>query len=376
MTLSDDMKTAGRDNNFNLLRVVAALSVLVSHSYALALGNAELEPFKTSLGTSLGEMAVDVFFIVSGFLICGSLFSRQDPIRFVTARCLRIYPLLVVVVLISALVLGPLMTTLEPAAYFANKLTWIYIEKNGIAEMGQGHLPGVFLNTPYGPVVNGSLWTLHYELMMYCLIFVFWMIVRYLALSSVFTGRLLILLVAAGFLSRVILSQHIHAQHPGFDNFSKLFAVFFIGAAVWFYRQVVALKTVYAVGAMALLVSSAYSKASFSIIFPFAACYLILFFAFRVRGIISRYNRFGDYSYGVYVFAFPVQQTIVAFLPGIGVARLIFFSSVVTIPLSVLSWIFIESKALSFVPATSSRLHTTLRDLGMRARGAIGMDSR
>src|ERR1700692_3634601 len=242
MALSEDMKTAGRDNNFNLLRMVAALCVLVSHSYALAIGDGELQPFKAGLGMSLGEMAVDVFFIISGFLICGSLFARQDLIRFVTARCLRVYPALVVVVLISALVLGPLMTTLEPSGYFANKLTWTYIEKNGMAATGmQSPLPGVFLNNPFGAAVNGSLWTLHYEIMMYCLILLFWMLVRRLPLSLKSTGAILIVLIATGFIARWVLPQHIHSQYPGFDNFSKLFAVFFIGAAVWFYRQVIAL---------------------------------------------------------------------------------------------------------------------------------------
>src|SRR6187455_1951063 len=84
--------TQGKDNNFNLIRFLAALMVLVSHSFVLSTGRSQLEPFGALLGMNLGNMAVGVFFAASGFLVTGSLLSRQSFSDFVVARALRIYP--------------------------------------------------------------------------------------------------------------------------------------------------------------------------------------------------------------------------------------------------------------------------------------------
>ena len=76
MHLSDF--TAGRDNNFNLIRMAAALAVLVSHAFALAIGKSAAEPFQALLGMTMGSIAVDVFFLTSGFLVTASLLSRES----------------------------------------------------------------------------------------------------------------------------------------------------------------------------------------------------------------------------------------------------------------------------------------------------------
>ena len=97
MKLSDF--TSGRDNNFNLIRIIAALAVLVTHSFALATGTSAAEPFQKTLGMTIGSIAVDIFFITSGFLVTGSLLTRKsfiDFIEFVWARVLRIFPALLV----------------------------------------------------------------------------------------------------------------------------------------------------------------------------------------------------------------------------------------------------------------------------------------
>ena len=81
-----------RENNFNLLRIVAASAVLVSHSYPLSLGPKAAEPLSQSLGVTLGSVAVDVFFVVSGFLVTASLVRRQSSLDFIVGRFLRIFP--------------------------------------------------------------------------------------------------------------------------------------------------------------------------------------------------------------------------------------------------------------------------------------------
>ena len=114
----------GRDNNFNLVRLVAAGLVLVSHSWPLTATPGE--PLERFANFSLGHLGVDIFFVVSGFLVTGSLFSRGTLRSFVRARALRIFPALAANAFGTALVIGPLVTRLPLAAYFASAGTWVY----------------------------------------------------------------------------------------------------------------------------------------------------------------------------------------------------------------------------------------------------------
>jgi len=107
MLLSEAAAASGRDNNFNLVRLAAATAVVVSHSFALATGDPAAEPLWSTLGITLGGLAVVAFFMTSGYLVGGSLLSNGQPIRFAVARALRIYPGLWVALLLTVFVLGP-----------------------------------------------------------------------------------------------------------------------------------------------------------------------------------------------------------------------------------------------------------------------------
>jgi peptidoglycan/LPS O-acetylase OafA/YrhL len=104
LTLGDYV--GGRDNNFNLIRFLAASAVLLSHSFPLSNGDPTTEPLRSWLGLSAGEIAVDVFFLTSGFLVAGSLLTRHSVSGFAVARALRIYPAMVVSVLLTVPVVG------------------------------------------------------------------------------------------------------------------------------------------------------------------------------------------------------------------------------------------------------------------------------
>ena len=121
--------TTGRDNNFNLIRFLAAFLVLFSHSFPLV-GVGGKEPLYETVGMTWGEVAVDIFFITSGFLITGSYFSRGSLQAFVRARLLRIYPALVVAVIFYVFVIGMHFTTLSAYEYLLNHQTQKYFIKN------------------------------------------------------------------------------------------------------------------------------------------------------------------------------------------------------------------------------------------------------
>ena len=155
MLLADLAK--GRDNNFNLIRFIAASLVLFSHSYPLAMGNGFPEPLSNSLGTSWGSIAVDVFFVASGFFIAASFSLKSSFKSFAMARILRIYPALIITTLLTVFVLGPLFTSLSLFDYFSHSQTYQYLIKNTTLLTGiEYYLPGVFTDTPYNQAVNGS----------------------------------------------------------------------------------------------------------------------------------------------------------------------------------------------------------------------------
>src|ERR1700733_14431477 len=122
LTLKD--YSSGRNNNFNIVRLIAASMVLVSHSFTLATGNPETEPFANQIGLTLGTVAVHIFFVSSGFLVTGSLLARKSVSEFFLARALRIYPALWVSQVVTFTIVGLWFTSLSASDFFGHWVTW------------------------------------------------------------------------------------------------------------------------------------------------------------------------------------------------------------------------------------------------------------
>src|SRR4051794_30245974 len=155
---------------FNLLRLSAAMAVLFSHSFELAPSAGWPEPLRHFSGgqTTIGGTAVYIFFIISGFLVTASYQKSQDVLDFVLKRALRVLPALAIVIVLTAFVLGPIMTTLPLTDYFSAEKFRSYL-LNALT-FGEDSLAGVFEDLPAKASVNGSLWTLRYELICYALV--------------------------------------------------------------------------------------------------------------------------------------------------------------------------------------------------------------
>src|SRR5690348_16573762 len=164
---------AERANNFDALRLVAALSVMFSHSFLIAGGSEADEPFVRLSGNQcvLGLVGVFVFFVISGYLVTGSYCRRPVPGRFALHRILRIYPGLIVNLFVCAFVLGPLVTSLPLHDYLGSGKLYDYLGQYFVLTPRSPPLPGVtFVDNGVGNIVNGSLWTLRYEMMMYAMV--------------------------------------------------------------------------------------------------------------------------------------------------------------------------------------------------------------
>lgn len=339
----------GRDNNFNLLRILAALAVLLSHSFALVHGTGDAEPMRASLGVDFGSIAVDIFFLTSGFLVTGSLLRRQSVVDFLWARFLRIYPALWVMLALTVFVLGPSLTTLPVTEYLTSSRTAAYLIRcAALLPRVEYLLPGVFESNPYKGAVNGSLWSMPLELRMYLMLISVWLVlflVRGRRLAA-FTTTIVTL---AGLSGAYLFGYHYVAHEA--SVFAKLFFMFFTGASFFVLRTRIDLsRTIFWFGVGALVFSTVHRELFFAT-YHLTLAYLVFYVAFVPAGAVRRYNRVGDYSYGVYIYAFPVQQTVIALHPGVSVFGVVVTASAVTLALAACSWHFLEQNALTLKEA-------------------------
>lgn len=332
-----------RDNNFTLLRFFAALAVLYVHSYPLSLGLKKGgDPISHFLiifwGEGLGDLAVDLFFVTSGFLVTASYVRRESLIAFIEARILRIYPGLVVAVLFCVFVVGALGTSESATNYFASPITWSYIKHNVLLVNGiQFNLPSVFLSNPY-PGINGSLWTLPIEIRMY-----FWVAVL---------GSLSLLKGERAFNAIFIVLCLMYAQSSNNNFFVEgtprnayLALLFLLGAFFYINRSKIPLE--FSGVAVLCIVVYLASEYRFSV-FLKAVCfaYMVLLLALHPKLRMPSIDHWGDISYGLYIYAFPVQESIAYLVPQVKPLNMFMLSTVITVFLAILSWRLVEKPAL------------------------------
>ncbi len=331
-----------RDNNFDVLRLVAATLVLFSHCYPLTGNN---EPFGEFTGVSLGEIGVVMFFAMSGFLIAKSWNDEPHPGRYAFKRALRLLPALAVVVVITTLVIGPLFTTLSLADYLTDPATWFYLVRASLLVTIAGHLPGVYTDNVYPDAVNGSLWTLPVEAGCYVMVAVLG-VLGLTRRSGLLLAGAAVLALATTPLSP--LSKAIGDTAAGGDVVIvlELIATFLLGALFYSLRHRLRLSWL-ALGALTLLWILTWETGWVFLTTVLAFGYGVLVLAFRTPAGLRRLTAPGDVSYGVYVYAFPVQQSIAALWgPGLTPGVMFVIALPITYLLALLSWRIVERPAL------------------------------
>lgn len=345
MKLSDYCE--GKDNNFNIIRIFAALAVLITHSFALVMGSGQAEPFREYLGgMTMGGVAVDIFFVTSGFLVTASLIKRQSTTDFVWARILRIYPALLLNVFLTVFVLGALFTKLALSLYFSDKHTYIYLAKCSTLFFGVAwNLPGVFDDNPYKNAVNGSLWSMTPEIRLYAILAATWLVLR--VVKNFRLEFLKVAIVTCAVISAIYWFS-VRFTVPVEGYFPKLLLMFSTGAAFYILKENITLRQQYfwPCAATLLIATVTGNKSVFDVIYPLTIAYTLFYVAYVPNGFIRNYNRLGDYSYGIYIYAFPIQQSVAALRPGISVLGMILISGTATILFSVASWHLLEKRML------------------------------
>ncbi|GAB6442180.1 MULTISPECIES: acyltransferase family protein [Bacillus] len=317
-----------KNNNFDLIRIMAAILVVFSHSFAITSGNNDNEPlYMISNGqTTLGHVGVMTFFVISGYLITMSYLRHPSVILFVKSRLLRIVPALVIVVIMT-MFLGSIATTLDTRDYFTNTDTYKYLLSIFIFPI-QFELPGVFQLNPLGNEVNGSLWTLEWEVVCYFIVLALGTI-KLLNLKNVLVIYMIFFLLS-------------FFDFPNY-NFD-LFACFLSGMFVYMYKDKIRFSKFYLMTALTcLMVGIVFGN--FNSIFSLFGTYIIMYASFRKERVIN-INKYGDLSYGIYIYSFPIQQVLTQYFHLNSLGNFI-YSLPIIILCSYLSWRFVEGKALS-----------------------------
>ncbi|MES9993275.1 MAG: acyltransferase [Candidatus Thiodiazotropha sp.] len=333
-----------RNNNFNLLRLCAAISVVFTHSYALLGISDKSDPIYQLTGINASGFGLATFFIISGFLVTRSLNNRKNLWLFAKARILRLYPALVLSLAFCFLVVGPVFTTLTTSNYLTDSQSIDFLISN--LNMPVIHktlaLPGVFEGNP-NPYVNGALWTLAWESICYILL-------ALMGLTKLIQYRAVMVVIALAAILLYILAQAYSfspdAMVTGGIGFGALFAA---GACMHLYRERIILGWPLLLGLIValLIISNFLNGYFFTTLEYLVMIYVVIALAYLPKGKLLLFNRLGDYSYGMYVFHFPIMQSLIVML-NIDSPYLLFFATLaVTIPIAVLSWHFIEKRALS-----------------------------
>ena len=340
-----------RDNNFNLIRVIAASLVLVSHAYPISLGPGTIEPLETLLGVTLGTLAVYVFFVISGFLIAQSFDRSSTTLRFLLARALRIFPALILVLLLTALLLGPFYSDLSMSEYFSSPAAPLYVLRNLSLAFLVYELPGVFATNPYGGAINGSLWTLFYEVACY-----FGVLVAGLAgalRKKWMMGAALIMFAGLYFLTA---KNPLEIDLPyRIILLTDLALPFAIGTAFYVWRATIPLN--WAIGfVLAALCWLLADSGIFHEILVVCFCYWTFLLGYLPGGILRNYNRIGDYSYGIYIYAFPMQQIAAFHFSPMEPVLNMLIAAPATLLFAIFSWHLVEKPALTAKSQIANRI--------------------
>lgn len=329
-----------RKNNFDLVRLIAAIVVVIAHTAS----NSQYEAFLTLETIFNPKTAVDAFFIISGFLIFRSFENSSSIGSYIQKRAKRILPAYIAVILICAVALFFVSTVSFNEYFNLEFLKYIFFNLLTLNFL-QSTLPGVFVNHPETSAVNTSLWTIKVEIM-------FYIVVPFIAYFLSKTNKALGLGVIYGL---SILYSNIVMQLS--DRLSPELVIrleqqlpgqmaFFISGAILYYFYDKFCDNVMLLLPMAAFIIAIHNfAAEIYLFYPFALAVIVIYACLKLN-YLGNFSKYGDFSYGIYIWHFPILQVFAHYNlfsnPWIGIPLIfacIFF-------VSYLSWNFIEKPFL------------------------------
>jgi len=346
----------GHNNFFTPLRLLFASLVVIGHSFAVAQG-AGTEPH-VFYHYTFSYLAVNLFFIASGFLVTKSMVYRGDTPSFISARALRIFPALIAHVLFVMIVIGPLATK-APLAEFFSDPDW-YLQPIKVLTFYQTDMtmPQAFETNSeqFGSV---PLWTLRFEVLAYIgtlLIFSLGM------LRKKWMVLLQFVIPAVGW---ILLSYFdLFAVLPGtIDNLFRFGIAYGLGAAIYAYRD----RLTFGWSSLAIMFCASFllrNTPVLEVTMNVLLAWLIFRVAYMRLPSMNWMQRMPDLSYGIYIYHWCVLQMLFYWLPHLSVIELFALTFPVTVGLAAMSWYIVEKPALRSKTAFAE----WMRKIGLKPR--------
>jgi peptidoglycan/LPS O-acetylase OafA/YrhL len=342
-------RSDGRENNFDALRLFFAVAVIFGHSYMLSRFSQREPISRFSRGaTYSGSIAVAGFFVISGFLITKSWLSEPKLLPYLRKRSLRIFPGYIVAVLLS--IYGVAAVVTPGFAHYQGQLLM------QATQMSPLFSPGTFVNNPRPHDINGSLWTIRYEF--YC-----YLVVAALGIAGLLRFRGVYGLLALGSIALVGAQEHWKflgyneifgigqlAVWPGF------LACFAVGMAFCAYRNWIPYSLpllIVCLGALLLLMRLGKPTLTLAAL-PLLLAYIVFYIAFSNRIRLHHFGKWGDFSYGTYLYAFPIQQLFIWRFGGIQPMILFVAATPLSLGAAYLSWHLVEKPSLAMKGRSSA----------------------
>lgn len=339
------MKQKDRNNNFDVLRLFAAILVIEGHAFALTKSNL-LEPVSYLVkSTYSGAIAVAIFFLISGYLITKSYLSSNNIIKYFLSRIFRIIPGLLVCCVLTIFVIIPISFSVLgklPNDYFINISTYNYL-KNILLYPVQYNIENIKFSTmSEGRTINGSLWTLSYE-------FTCYVMVAILGVMRLLRREIILMMFIISYVFFLVNypTNQIVFKYQDTDHVIYFLSLFLCGSCFYLFRDTIVFRKSYFIFSIIILMFFAYyGKFFIHGVVTFGA-YIVFFIAFQVKPKCNILVRNGDFSYGIYIYGFLIQQVAVLFF---GENMSPFSNMLITylcvIFLSILSWKFVENPCL------------------------------
>jgi peptidoglycan/LPS O-acetylase OafA/YrhL len=345
-------------NNFDLLRFLLAACVIYSHCFVLfyqKMEDVETLRLLTRNQVDFGGIAVSFFFVISGFLIVRSYAFSTSLRAYFTKRVLRIVPGFAVAFLISVFVLGALgtATAAHPFGNWSTYLSGMSIRRI-IWQLFTLEAPRgarTFTSNPLPNMVNESLWTIQYEFLCYLLVPLVGLAGlvkrRWFVLACFLVAYVLFAIKRMKLVDMYAYDNEWNLLLPYPSELPRFFAFFFAGASFYLYRHHIVRSRAITALCVALLGLTAWWGSGLNLALPLAGTYLLFYIAYHPRIRYHNFAKKGDYSYGLYLYGWPVQQLVLYFFAThLNAHSLFLLSFPVTLAAAYFSWHAVEKRFL------------------------------
>lgn len=328
-------------NNFGFLRLFFALLVIFSHSPEAIDGNRKRELLVSIFGTmSLGDLAVDGFFMISGYLILMSYQHSSTLKSFLIKRVLRIYPGFVVAYIFCFVCVIPLAQSFE--FLIANHNAWFWFKSFfRMLVLDTAYVEGVFDKTPF-PYLDSPMWTIKYEFLCYLMVP---LLFHYLKGRVQLYAAIFLIMTLGSHFAAVFHRDYILPEpiNLGLTSVLRLVPSFLMGSMFYLLRTKIVFKPQYILISLVCFLGLLFSQDLAHVALMTFGAYLLFSFALSFKSdFLSRVGTKIDLSYGIYLYAWPVQNLMIQHNPAITATRLTLITVLLSSILAFISWTIIE----------------------------------